>query len=464
MTAIHRTRRRAPAGRSVAALAACALVPAAAGAEPDLKTRIDRVAAPLVERGVAVGLLVGILTDGETTFIGYGETERGSGVAPGPDTLYEIGSITKVFTAVLLADAVERGEVRLEDPVRRHLPEAVRLRDVGEPITLAHLAEHTSGLPRLPGNFAPSDPADPYADYGPEKIYAALTQAAPPRAPGEYEYSNFGAGLLGHLLERALKGEYETLLRERVLVPLGLEDTGIRLGSGQRGRLAPPYGAGLEPARNWHLAALAGAGALRSSGRDLLAFARANLETHEGSLGRALERTRRERREIGGGLSIGLGWHIAADHETRWHDGGTGGYHSWIAVIPDLRLATVVLANTATERITALGELVTRAAAGMDVEPMSMRTEIEVAPGELQRYVGAYELAPGFVLEVSVEEGRLMVQATGQDRYPVFASGPGEFFYEVVDAQLSFVTGADGRVERVVLHQGGRDVEGHRTR
>ena len=203
---------------------------------------------------------------------------------------------------------------------------------------------------------------------------------------------------------------------------------------------------------------------VRPRREDLLAFAQANLEQRAGTLGRALEVARRDRRPIGDGLSVGLGWHVAGDRQTRWHDGGTGGYHAWIAVVPGLGLATVALANTATERISQLGEQVTRAAAGLEIEPLALSAEIDVAPAELERFVGEYELAPGFVLEVSVEADRLMVRATGQDRYPVFPSGPGEFFYKVVDAQLRFLAGADGGVDRVVLHQGGRETEGHRSR
>jgi hypothetical protein len=196
----------------------------------------------------------------------------------------------------------------------------------------------------------------------------------------------------------------------------------------------------------------------------MLTFAKANLDPPPGTLGRAIERAQTERAKIGGGLAIGLGWHLAGDHQTRFHDGGTGGYHAWLAVVPGLRLAVVVLANTSTERISQFGELVTRAAAGMDVQPPAVQTEVPVDPETLARYVGAYALAPEFVLDVTLEAGRLMVQATGQQKFPVFASGPGRFFYKVVDAQLTFVDGKDGRVDRVILHQGGRDVEGIRKR
>jgi CubicO group peptidase (beta-lactamase class C family) len=271
-------------------------------------------------------------------------------------------------------------------------------------------------------------------------------------------------GLLGHLLARRLGGSYEALLVERVLEPLDLRDTRIRLGADQQRRLAPPYGPDLEPSANWDLAALAGAGGLRSSARDLLAFARINLAQREGSLGRALARAREQRRTIGNGLGIGLGWHVAADHQTRWHDGGTGGYHSWLAVVPELELGVVVLANTATDRVSQLGEQATRAAAGMPVAPARLPKEVAVDPERLERYVGYYQLTPEFGLEVSLEDGQLMVQATGQERFPVYPSAPFEFFYKVVDAQLSFVAGDSGDIERVVLHQNGNDIEGVRTR
>jgi CubicO group peptidase (beta-lactamase class C family) len=337
---------------------------------------------------------------------------------------------------------------------------------MGSPITLAHLAEHTSGLPRLPEGFDPADSQNPYADFDEAKLYASLQRLRLARAPGEYEYSNFGAGLLGHVLERQASLPYERLVVDRVLGPLGMADTRIDLGPDQRRRLAPPYGADLALSRNWDLAALAGAGGLRSTCRDLLVFVEANLDPPEGPLGRALERAARERKAIGGGQAVGLGWHIAGDHLTRWHDGGTGGYHSWLAIVPSLRLGVVVLANTATDRISQLGELLTRAAAGQEVKPMDLasRTEVRLDPRTLSRYVGFYALTPEFGLQVAVEGERLMVQATGQEKLPVYASGPGEFFYKVVDAQLSFLPAEGGKVDRVVLHQGGQHLEAKRTR
>ena len=371
-----------------------------------------------------------------------------------------------MFTSLLLADAVGRGEVALTQEIQQLLPPEVKVPARGTPIQLVHLATHTSGLPGLPANFAPADITNPYADYTAQQLHDSFASLNLARAPGTYEYSNYGMGLLGHLLVRRTgAADYESLLRQRVLEPLAMRNTTVTLSEDQRRRLAAPYAAGLGAAKNWDLPTLAGAGALRSTAADMLLFAAAALaDEDERPLAAAFELSMEKRQAIGNGLGIGLGWHLAGDGVTRWHDGGTGGYRSWLAVIPGRDLAVVVLANTADERIGRFGENVTRAAAGMAVEPQEIRTELELDPTLLATYVGTYQLAPAFALEVTLEGKQLMVQATGQEKYPIFASAPGEFFYKVVDAQLSFVAGADGKVEKVVLHQNGQDVEGKRQR
>jgi serine-type D-Ala-D-Ala carboxypeptidase/endopeptidase len=429
------------------------------------RARIDALAGPLIEQNVAVGFVIGVLDHGEMAFLSYGEAARGTGSAPDADTVWEIGSITKAFTGLLLADAVVRGEAGLDDPVQRYLPQDVSLPAGTAPITLAQLATHTSGLPRLPPNLRITDMANPYADYTVELLHASLPQLPTQRAAGAYAYSNYGMGLLGHLLARRAGRDYEQLVRERVLQPLGMRDTSITLGEDQRRRLATPYRAGLEPAQLWDLPALAGAGALRSTARDMLRFAAAALGTDPSApLAEAFALSMRQRQQIEGGLGIALGWHLAGDGTTRWHDGGTGGFRSWLAVLPDRDLAVVVLANSADERIGRFAENVTRAAAGIEMAPQPVLTETALDPTLLQSYVGTYALAPDFALVVTLDSGQLFVQATGQEKFPVYASAPGEFFYKVVDAQLTFVAGPDGRVDKVVLHQGGQDIEGARKR
>jgi CubicO group peptidase (beta-lactamase class C family) len=165
------------------------------------------------ERGGCIGLIVGVMDEWRSRLYGYGSTSLVSRGTPDVDTLFEIGSVGKVFTVLLLADMVQRGEAELEEPVRRLLPALVSVpRFANSDITLLQLATHTSGLPRMPDNFRPRDPANPYADYTIEQMYDFLSSYRLLRMPGaEYEYSNLGAGLLGHALELlAATGDGET--------------------------------------------------------------------------------------------------------------------------------------------------------------------------------------------------------------------------------------------------------------
>jgi CubicO group peptidase (beta-lactamase class C family) len=426
----------------------------------DLRLKIDPLARPLLEDGIVVGFVVGIFKDRETQVIAYGETTKGSGIAPNGDTVYEIGSISKVFTGVLLANMVQGGSMKLGDPVQQYLPASVQVPVAeGKPITLEHLATHTSGLPSLPDNFAPADASNPYADYTVTQMYAFLSGYKLPRSPGQYEYSNYAMGLLGHVLARHAGTTYEQLLIERIGTPLGMHDTRITLDEKLRQRLATPYNAAMQPAKNWDLPTLPGTGAIRSTRRDLLKFIQANLAGDEQPLTQALRLAQRTRHTMADGLAMGLGWHIARDGTTRWHNGMTGGYHSWLAVVPSRNIGVVVLANTATMRITAFGEQVTRIALGLEVEPPQPHQVVDVAPAVLASYVGSYVLRPEFVLTVTVEDGKLMVQATHQEKFPVFAESRTRFFYKVVDAQITFVRDKDGNVNKLILHQAGRDME-----
>ena len=214
----------------------------------------------------AVGIVVGILTPEGRRYVAHGLSRKDASAQPGPDTVFEIGSITKVFTSLLLADMVERGELKLDDPVARYLPDGqtVPTRN-GKHITLSDLATHTSGLPRDATNLDVSQ-ANPYAAYGAPQLYAFLSTYQLPRDPGErFEYSNVGASLLGHVLTRRAGATYEHLLRTRILTPLGMKDTTITLSTDQRDRLANGHGGALETLPLWEADALIGAGSIRST-------------------------------------------------------------------------------------------------------------------------------------------------------------------------------------------------------
>lgn len=271
---------------------------------------------------------------------------RGGAKQPANEsTRFEIGSVTKLFTDLLLADMVSRGEVRLDDPVSRYLP-AGTLGDHGNrPITLRDLATHYSGLPRLPANLAPTDKVDPYAGYEEAQAFTYLKGWTPDRRPGAmFEYSNFGVGLLGQLLARRAGKPYDVLLRERVLTPLGMRDTDFS----DRG-LATPHDDEGTAVKPWHLGVLAPAGGLRSTIGDMVRFASALIDPPAG-LRKAVALMHSEPLRPAGDFSkIGLG--LLSVPTTQGailnHDGGTGGMRSSLYVDRERRRAVVVLANAA---------------------------------------------------------------------------------------------------------------------
>ncbi|TWU00095.1 Beta-lactamase precursor [Botrimarina colliarenosi] len=422
--------------------------------------QIDRLAKPYVDSETVVGMTVGVLQGDEATVRGYGHFSESDSRVPDGATIYEIGSVSKVFTGLLLADAIAMGRVSPVTPVDELLPASIKMprREKTLPIRLWHLATHTSGLPRLPTNLEPSDPNNPYADYDGKRLAAFLREYQPLKRPGEkMAYSNFGAGLLGELLAQEQETTYESLLESRVAEPLGLADTTIQLTDDQKARLAPPHLVGGAPGHNWDLGKLAGAGAIRSTVDDLMKFAAAQLDPPEGKLGQAIDFAWmiHQKPIADTDFAMGFGWHVARDGSTRWHNGETGGYHSAVFVSRDLNAAVVVLTNTATGEIDQLAEQIIQSAAGMPVEPRVFPEKAEVAPEVMQRYVGKYAITPAFVLTVSIEGGKLMVGATGQSTYPLAPESETLWRHQAVDAKLEFHVDKAGNCSSVDLLQNG---------
>jgi D-alanyl-D-alanine-carboxypeptidase/D-alanyl-D-alanine-endopeptidase len=415
------------------------------------KILVDRIDS----RKASVGIVVGVIEPSGRRIVSYGNFAKGDQRTVGGDTVFEIGSVTKVFTALLLADMVARGEVALTDPVSKYLPAEVKV----PKITLEQLATHTSGLPRLPSNLAPKDGNNPYADYTVAQLYEFLATVPPaPEAGAPYDYSNLGAGLLGHALARRAGTDYETLVRTRILEPLGMKSTSITLSAAMKERLASGHDAEMKPAANWDLPTLAGAGALRSTANDMLTFLGAMLGLTKSPLAGPIAAMLAPRRPIGmEGHAIALGWHIykAGDRELVWHNGGTGGYRTFTGFDPKSRSGVVVLSNASTgEGVDDIGRHLLAPSLPLLPVPVE-RKEVSIDPKLLDRYVGRYQLAPNFILNVTRDETRLYVQATGQPNFELFPSAEHEFFLKVVDAQLTFAVPAEGRATSVTLHQNG---------
>jgi D-alanyl-D-alanine-carboxypeptidase/D-alanyl-D-alanine-endopeptidase len=324
-------------------LASCATPPPELA--PDLRVKIDDGVGTKVVLPKNSGLVIGLLKDGVPTVLGYGRVSERVDAAPGADTVFEIGSITKTFTGLLLWQAVREGRMTLDDPIVKHLPKKVDAPDFnGKEITLLHLATHTSGLPPAPGNLAPKLLSNPWADYGVDQLYLGLESAELATEPGtHYTYSNFGAGLLGQILASRAGQSYESLVVERICRPLGLRDTTVTLSDDQKRRLAPGHLPDGSETPNWEFQSIAGAGALRSTASDMLRYVEAAFD--DANAGMLIPRT-----EPVGGTRVGIAWHLtpipSKGPTIVWHTGGTGGYRSFAGFVKEPRIAVVALTNS----------------------------------------------------------------------------------------------------------------------
>ncbi|MCH7688038.1 MAG: serine hydrolase [Planctomycetes bacterium] len=428
-------------------------------AEKTLQQRVDRLVQPYLDNEIVVGLTIGVLHDDKESFFGYGRMSQNDGRVPNADTIYEIGSTSKVFTGLLLADAVAHGHVRLDQAASELLPAGVSMPSHGEQtITLQHLATHVSGLSRLPDNLKVTDFENPYATYTLRDLYTFLNGHKLDSAPGERrEYSNLGMGLLGHLLARRQNRTYEQLLRDQLASPLNMTSTTITLNERQRARLASPYSADRQPTAKWDLRTLAGAGAIRSTARDMLRLAKANLAPPEGKLGEAIELAWKVHQKplVKGQPAMGLGWHVAGDGSTRLHNGQTGGYHSMFLISRKLNASVVLLTNTSTTQVDQLAQDILKVLAGATVEPRSFEKNIKVPREVMQRYVGRYELTPEIAFTVTLKDDNLMVKLTGQPAFRVYARSQTQWHYRVVPAKLTFEVGENGKCVALVLFQNG---------
>jgi CubicO group peptidase (beta-lactamase class C family) len=409
-----------------------------------------------------VGIVVGVIDAKGRHTVSYGSLEKGDKRVLDGDTLFEIGSITKVFTALLLADMAQRGEVKLDDPIAKYVPSTAKIpqRD-GRQITLVDLATHTSGLPRMPANFNPKDPANPYIDYTDDQLYAFLSSYELTRDIGvKFVYSNLGFGLLGQGLARRNGTDYETLVETRICEPLGMKSTRIKLTPEMEQRFAAGHSADLVTVSRWDLTSLAGAGALRSSANDMLKFLAAAMGYTYTNLAPAFKTMLSVKRPTGQAfLDSALGWVVdtRGGGEIIWKNGGTGGYRTFIGYSPRTGVGIVALSNTSTPAGTDdIGLHLLDARYPLDVPEGSPR-EATVGAKTLDDYLGRYKLGPTSVVTITREGDQLYAELTGQPRAAIYAKGEKEFFFKIVDAQITFQTDAQGQATALVLHQGGRD-------
>lgn len=325
--------------------------------DQELGTLVQQTADRLADR--RVGVVVAALAGDRAEIRGAGRTGTDHAHAPGPDTLFEIGSVTKAFTALALARMTVTGEADLDEPLSDLLPDGTAVPSRGgRRITLRHLGTHTSGLPRLPKGMLlpallrPSTP-DPYAHCSSERLLSGLARTRLGAVPGaRFRYSNLGSGLLGLALAHRAGTDYETLVTRTVLTPLGMGDTVVHVDAARAQRSARGHDRRGRPTPAWNLAGLAGAGGLRSTATDLAAFVRAQLDGGPELLADAIRLSRDVEYRTSPFARVHLGWMAHRLHPRQgahlqiWHNGGTGGFSSFVAFDPEKRLGVIALGAT----------------------------------------------------------------------------------------------------------------------
>ena len=417
----------------------------------------------LIANQVAKGAAVALVDAGGIRVVTAGVAREGEKVTAAH--LFEIGSLTKTFTGLLLAIADDKGEARLDDPVEKFLPEGLRLRDSADaPIRMVDLATHRSGLPRLAANMRPGDPQDPYADYTEQDLYDFLrTFTATRERNAQFEYSNVGAGLLGVALTRAAgAASFEALLRARILQPLGMTSTTSDPAAFAE-RMTEPHDAQGRPTPAWRMPyAHAAAGAIRATAGDMGRYAEAIVGLKDSPLAKPI-RVALTMREQGPGRNarIGLAWMQIPynDRPMLNHNGATFGSSCLLLVDPVAREAVFIVANSAVQlREVALHLLDRRHSLG----PRAFPKIVPVAADVLARYAGTYKLSDKMDVVVRVNAGKVTVQATGQAEFEIFPESEQRFFARVVPVVLTFGDVADDKAGSFLLEQGSSKVTARR--
>ena len=423
------------------------------------KMLADRVDS-LSSGGEGIGIVVGMIGPRGRRIISYGHLSQGNPQPLDGDTCFEIGSVTKVFTALLLADMVRKGEVALADPVAKYLPAGLKVpeRD-GHPITLLDLATHTSGLPFMP------DGLPPFNDSATEKYSSAqlsefLARYELHSEPGtEWDYSNIGYWLLGQALAARAGMDYEDLLRTRIILPLKLKSTAITVSTKLKAKLAVGHNAVLQPAPPFSAvpgyALMPAAGGLYSTTNDLLTLLSVAMGYKRSPMASSVSATLRTRRPAGENEQA-LGWVVIGkgDAQLIVHDGGSFGYASSVAWDPNNRVGVVVLSNQVTA-VSDIARHLLRPDAPLEKPTATKRTEIALESALLDTYAGRYEAQGEGVFIVSLEGNFLTIQlpaSWGLPKLRLRAESRRDFFVAELALRVTFQTDSDGRVNGLLVY------------
>jgi CubicO group peptidase (beta-lactamase class C family) len=415
---------------------------------------IDAQVKSLIDGEYCTGMVIGVIDSTGTHVHSYGLTAKVNGKIPDGDTVFEIGSVTKIFTATVLAIMAEKNELMLNQPVDTFLKNMKIPADGGNKIWFSHLASHTSGLPLHPSNLNSPRPDNPYAGYTQRQLEDFLARTPLTRTPGEkYEYSHVGYAILGQALAAKSGKSYEQTVIDRVCTPLGMKDTRITLAADALPRLAHPYTIDGDEVELWDDAPVQGAFGLRSTANDLLKFASAHIGLTKVPFALALQSMQERQTDVDRQNDMALGWQVGRRLRVLWHNGETGGSHSFLACLPDHKAAIVVLANASTTLVDTIGTNLIRNMIGEPTPPLGMKIARKLDPKLLDQYVGEYELAPNFSLIVTRNNDNLYIAAPNQAKLKLYAESETVFFGKTVDRLVEFAPGDNGKIEGLYFNQ-----------
>jgi CubicO group peptidase (beta-lactamase class C family) len=440
------------------------IAPAGGKESPAAPARVQALADAFVESELAPGIAIGVLDESRRIrTYSAGTLEVGGGRPVTKDTIFEIGSITKVFTATLAHMLEQQGELSLSDPVTVHLPDEIDVKAVaGNEILLWHLATHTSGLPRVPTEM---NSGKSYYPFSLDQLYEFLVNWEPNRAPGEsYLYSNLGFGLLGLAVELNQNASFEELVRRHILSRLNMRSTGCMYEGGLAERVATGHQDNRPVSARFWTRPTAGAGGLKSSVKDLMLFAKANLATSNTQLHRSIRACQISRIGKSRGR-VGLAWNVSVESSERIisHDGATRGFRSFIAFMPDRGHAVVVLANSTHEVATLARHILAPDVIGIEqLPPLSIPTYRPRRPIDLDQYVGSYRSASDERFAVENRNGELFARLNKQSFFSYRPIGENLFLFNKFNARLRFEHDTDGRVTTLILEQNGSKTTYHR--
>ncbi|MCX7359733.1 MAG: serine hydrolase [Alphaproteobacteria bacterium] len=407
------------------------------------------------------GGLVSVVQARDAWTVRHGTVSRESASGVSLDTPFQIASLTKIFTALLLSDAAMRGEVALDDSLAAYLDVSVPSFE-GRAIVLADLATHASGLPLRPPSRVDRSRDNPYAGYSDADLRADIAATTLSRAPGSaFEYSNYGFALLGAALSARLGKPYETILRERILTPLRMRATSLTPSTATRARLIQGYDMEFVPANVWDFGALAPAGGLFSTARDLRKFLALWTEPFNTPLAQAARdmfTTRRSGPDAQ--TQMALGWRVIERNGRTlgWSNGSGGGVRAYMAVAPGAE-GVIAYANMQTGiGVDDIGLRVLDPSNSVDVSPIPLRVAIPLPASVLDRYTGTYAYAPDDLMTIT-REGDGLVLVSGPNRLSLFAESETLFFIREENVTVTFDAGAS----TFVFRQAGQEYLYRRT-